>query len=67
MFVGSVQITSRIDSRFDHQFGGAKKLHQYDDSNLGSVICEKHFDEFMKFGKMQRLWTWRIVVFTYVQ
>lgn len=66
MFVSSFQIISRPDSQSQLQMftlfsvchvGGAKRsTNLIGDSildTLGSEICEKHFDEYMKFGKTQ--------------
>jgi len=73
MFVGSVQIISRLDSQSKFQMfalfsgrhvGGAQSSTNMAAPYWALQIGAKHFDEYLKFGKTQRPKTWRSVFFT---
>ena len=79
MFVGSVQIISRLDSQSKVQMFTTCKFipaamvvgGEESSTNMAAPywplkICAKHFDEYLKFGKTQSPKNWRIALFSYL-
>ena len=76
MFIGSVQIIRHLDSQNQFQMFTLLPGALCSTNMLATikgllhtgfcVICAKHFDKYLKFGKIQRPLTWKSVIFTHV-
>jgi len=67
MFACPVEMITKVSSRWLHYLNWCTtEVHQHGGSILGSVICAKHFDKYLKFGITHRPKTWRSVSFIYL-